>query len=177
MPYFIILPLRFAVHVRLKPRPTLPEKLEWARSRPLLNIPGPGGHAYVGDAHNGLLSDAGDFQAVELPGVDVSQDLAERLEDRLVLSQAQNTRLDRRGFLKYRPPNLTKMPVQSLAAEIRDYSPTLGERLTCYLPGAGQRRSFHDDESAVLNAALQGQALLKRPGNASLLSFEAYKCP
>ena len=64
----------------LKRRPTLPEKLEWARSRPLLNIPGPGGHAYVRDAHNGLLNDAGDFQAVELLGADISQDLAERLE-------------------------------------------------------------------------------------------------
>jgi hypothetical protein len=155
MPHVIILPLRFAVHLRLKRRPTLPEELEWARSQPFLNIPGPGGHVYVGDAHNGLLNDPGDFQAVELLDADSSQDLAERLEERPALSQAQNTRVDRRGLLKYRPPNLTKMPVQSLPTEIRDDSPTLGERLTCYLPGAGQGRSFDDNESAVLNAALQ----------------------
>ena len=154
MPYFIILPLRCAIHVRLTRRPILPEKLEWARSRPFLNIPGPGGHAYVGDAHNGLLNDAGDFQAVEFLGADISQDLAERLEERPALFQAQNTSLDNRSFLKYRPPDLIKMPVQSLSTEIRDYSPTLRERLSCYLPGAGQGRSFDDNESAVPNAAL-----------------------
>jgi hypothetical protein len=163
MPYFTILPLRFAGHARLRRRPIRPGKLEWARSRPLLNIPGPGGHVYVGDAHNSLLNDAGDFQAVELLGADILQDLAERFEERLALSQAQNVRLDRRSFLKYRPPNLTKIPVQSLAAEIRDDSPTPGERLTCYLPQAGQGRSFHDNESTVLNAALQGQTWLKKP--------------
>jgi hypothetical protein len=65
--------------------------------------------------------------------------------------------------LKYRPPNLTKMPVQSLCTEIRDDSPTPGERLTCYLPRAGQGRSFHDNESAVLNSTLHVQAPLKRP--------------
>ena len=93
------------------------------------------------------------------------------------LFQAQNTRLDSRSFLKYRPPDLTKMPVQSLSTEIRDYSPTFGERLSCYLPGAGQGRSFDDNESAVPNAALHVYASLKEAGNAGFLLFEADKCP
>lgn len=147
---------RYAHCIRMS-RHTASQAIGQAPSRALLNIPGAGGHSHIGNAHKGLFHCLRDFQAVEFQPPAPSYDFTECFAQRPALSEAQGAHSGRSRFLKNRPPDIAKAPVQPATFKVCDRSPALREGLAPYVAGRRQRYSLGDDENAILDTFQYGR--------------------